>query len=148
MEEIETNNRNMAFLEAVSESFRVYLVKGTSRSNDKLKPIHSRIARDLAEMLGDGYTVHSLGFGAGREKDIAGRYMDKKVDIAVFKGVRPVAGIAVKFVMRNSLQNSVNYFENMLGETANIRCNRVPYFQVFITFDHIPYFDLLLSDKT
>lgn len=141
MEELQLIDKNQEFLTSVSESFRTYLIKGTSRSNDKLKPVHSRIARDLAELLGNGYSVHSLGYGNGKEKEIEGRYMDKKVDIAIFKGEQPVAGIGVKFVMRNYSQNSVNYFENMLGETANIRCNKVPYFQVFITFDHIPYFN-------
>lgn len=29
----------------------------------------------------------------------------------------------------------------MLGETANIRCNGVPYFQIFIIPDKIPYYD-------
>ena len=28
----------------------------------------------------------------------------------------------------------------MLGETANIRSNKIPYFQVFIIFDKVPYF--------
>jgi len=53
----------------------------------------------------------------------------------------PVAGMAIKFVMSNYMQNSNNYFENMLGETANIRCNKIPYFQVFVIPDKIPYFD-------
>lgn len=28
----------------------------------------------------------------------------------------------------------------MLGETANLRTNSVPYFQIFIIFDKVPYF--------
>ena len=39
------------------------------------------------------------------------------------------------------MQNSNNYFENMLGETANIRCNKTQYFQIFIIPDKLPYFD-------
>ena len=46
----------------------------------------------------------------------------------------------MKFVMRNYSQNSNNYFENMLGETANIRSSGVPYFQIFIIFDRVPYY--------
>lgn len=42
--------------------------------------------------------------------------------------------------MRNYSQNSNNYFENMLGETANIRSNGIPYFQIFIIFDKVPYY--------
>ena len=56
------------------------------------------------------------------------------------KNGKPVAGYAVKFVMRNYSQNSNNYFENMLGETANIRANSIPYFQVFIIFEKVPYY--------
>lgn len=51
-----------------------------------------------------------------------------------------VAGLGVKFVMQNYAQNSVNYFENMLGETANIRSNNIPYFQIFIIPDILPYY--------
>ena len=51
-----------------------------------------------------------------------------------------MAGYAVKFVMRNYSQNSNNYFENMLGETANIRSKNIPYFQIFIIFDKVPYY--------
>lgn len=28
----------------------------------------------------------------------------------------------------------------MLGETANLRTNKIPYFQIFIVFDKVPYF--------
>ncbi len=47
----------------------------------------------------------------------------------------------VKFVMQNYSQNSVNYFENMLGETANIRSKNIPYFQIFIIPDKLPYYE-------
>lgn len=53
---------------------------------------------------------------------------------------RAMAGIAVKFVMQNYSQNSNNYFEGMLGETANIRCNGIPYFQIFVILDKLPYY--------
>ena len=83
---------------------------------------------------------HSLGFGDERESSIPGRYMEKKVDITISRGRKPVAGVAVKFVMQNYSQNSNNYFENMLGETANLRAGSIPYFQVFIIPDRIPYY--------
>ena len=43
--------------------------------------------------------------------------------------------------MQNYSQNSNNYFENMLGETANIRCANIPYFQIFIIPDTLPYYN-------
>lgn len=128
-------------MKAVSNSFHEFVDSGTSRSTAKLKPLHGAIARDIAAKLGNGYSVMAQGYGDDRESDIEGRYMDKKVDITVLKGRKKVAGIAVKFVMQNYAQNSNNYFENMLGETANIRSNGVPYFQIFIILDKLPYYD-------
>lgn len=119
--------------------------KGTSRSTDKLKPLHGAIAKDIAHRLGRDYEVWAQGYLHDKEADIAGRYINKKVDITIKHAGQPVAGIAVKFVMQNYSQNSNNYFENMLGETANIRCAHFPYFQVFIILDSIPYYK---NDKT
>jgi len=133
-----------AFLSVLKNSFTKYLEAGP-RSNEKLKILHSAIAADVLERLtrlgGKGYSVVSLGANDGREDKINGRYVEKAVDITIKKDNSPVAGIAVKYVMSNYMQNSNNYFENMLGETANIRCADVRYFQVFIIPDRIPYFD-------
>ncbi len=131
---------NSQFLEVIKDSFKIYLTVGTSRSTAKLKPLHGSIARDLKEILGDGYTIQSQGYGDDREGSIDGRYYPKNVDITVCHKNTPIAGYAIKFVMRNYSQNSNNYFENMLGETANLRANSVPYFQVFIIFDKVPYY--------
>lgn len=109
--------------------------------------MHGAISRDLVAKLsaandtGGVYSIASLGFAAGKEKVINGRYVNKTVDITISKSNIPIAGIAVKYVMSNYMQNSNNYFENMLGETANIRCNQTPYFQIFVIPDKIPYFD-------
>lgn len=131
---------NQEFLEVIRESFKIYLDVGTSRSTAKLKKLHGSIARDLKEKLGKDFTIISQGYADDREGQLEGRYYDKNVDITVCYKGKPVAGYAVKFVMRNYSQNSNNYFENMLGETANIRSNRIPYFQIFIIFDKVPYY--------
>jgi hypothetical protein len=131
---------NKEFLEVIRESFKTYLMVDTSRSTAKLKTLHGHIARDLQELFGREYTIQSQGFGDDKEGNINGRYYPKNVDITVQKNGKPVAGYAVKFVMRNYSQNSNNYFENMLGETANIRANSVPYFQIFIIFEQVPYY--------
>ncbi len=135
-------NVNCAFLDKVKESFRLYLSTG-SRSNEKLKPIHSFISDSLKTKLNDPeLTFCSLRPGQrGGEMSIAGRYMDKNVDIAVCKGNVVLAAIGFKFVMSNYQQNSNNYFENMLGETANIRCNNIPYFQVLVLLKELPYYN-------
>lgn len=132
---------NKAFLKTISDSFEKFLSSGTSRSTKKLKPLHGAIAKDIAARLGKEYEVFSQGYGNDREASIEGRYMDKMVDITIKKNGKAIAGIGVKFVMQNYSQNSNNYFENMLGETANIRCADHPYFQIFIILDKLPYYN-------
>lgn len=129
----------MSFLEATKKSFITSLETGP-RSNEKLKVLHGFIAEDLQNRLGKEYIVKSLGFKDGKEEKITGRYMDKNVDITVIKNKKKIAGVAVKFVMSNYSQNSNNYFENMLGETANIRSHNTPYFQIFILPEKLPYY--------
>lgn len=131
---------NEQFLEIIRESFATYLEVGTSRSTAKLKSLHGHIATDLQEKLGKDYSIKSQGYDDDKEGSLIGRYYPKNVDITVSYKGKPVAGYAVKFVMRNYSQNSNNYFENMLGETANIRSNAIPYFQVFIIFEKVPYY--------
>lgn len=131
---------NQEFLTVVGNSFKKFLETG-SRSNEKLKILHGAIAKDLKGRLGAGYSVCSLGIGNGKEEKLDGRYIDKVVDITIKRGQKPIAGIGVKFVMQNYSQNSNNYFENMLGETANIRCANIPYFQIFIIPDTLPYYN-------
>lgn len=132
---------NDDFLKIIKDSFHTYLWVGTSRSTAKLKTLHGHIATDLAEKFGGGFSIHSQGLGDDKEGSIEGRYYPKNVDITIEKAGKVVAGYAVKFVMRNYSQNSNNYFENMLGETANIRSNAIPYFQIFIIFDKVPYYE-------
>ena len=110
-EEITYPLGNSDFLRVLTNSFKEFIEKGTSRSTAKLKPLHGAIARDLAEKLGRDYTVFSQGYGIGKETKIRGRYVNKAVDITVKK-----------------------------GETANIRCGNCPYFQIFIILDKLPYY--------
>lgn len=128
----------MEFLETLGASFRAYL-QTNARSNEKLKILHKKIAQDLQNKFGKDYEIHALGIN--KEKILQGRYYDKAVDIAIFHQGVAVGGVAVKFVMSNYAQNANNYFEGMLGETANLRANGVKYFQIIIIPKHLPYFD-------
>ncbi len=131
---------NAQFLTVLKRSFITYLQTG-AQSNKKLEVLHGAIAEDLNQRLNNkNYTIFSLGYESGKEKKITGRYVDKTVDITIAEKNKPVAGIAVKYIMSNYKQNSNNYFENMLGETANLRSAQIPYFQIFIIPDSIPYF--------
>lgn len=82
-EEITYPLGNSDFLRVLTNSFKEFIEKGTSRSTAKLKPLHGAIARDLAEKLGRDYTVFSQGYGIGKETKIKGRYVNKAVDITV-----------------------------------------------------------------
>ena len=136
------DNLNKRFLKCLERSFLKYLEKGAKgvRGTGKLKILHPHIAEDLRSVLGDKYQIFSLDEKRGKEKIFPGRYMEKRVDIAIMKGEKPVAGVGIKFIMSNYRQNTNNYFENMLGETANIRTNSILYFQIVICFARSPYF--------
>ena len=127
------------FLITLTNSFKAFLDSG-SRSNEKLKILHSSISIDISNQLGAEYLIKSLNIGDGKEGSIQGRYINKNVDIVILNNKKIIAGIGVKFVMQNYSQNSNNYFENMLGETANIRSNNIPYFQIFIIPEKMPYY--------
>jgi hypothetical protein len=135
---------NEQFLDVLTKSFRIYL-QTDARSNKKLKVLHPAIAnailKQLNKLSSDNYSVASLDSNGGKEAKIDGRYHGKKVDIVILNNGNPVAGVAIKFVMRNYSQNSNNYFETMLGETVNIRTNKIPYFQIVIFFEETPYFN-------
>lgn len=76
---------NAEFLKVISNSFCRFLRVKTSRSPEKLKPLHGAIAADLSRRLGEGYHICSQGFGLGKEFTVRGRYVPKRVDITIFK---------------------------------------------------------------
>ncbi len=130
---------NHQFLQSIKKSFIKFL-ETHPNSNKKLIILHGAIASDIENRLGQEYEIRSLGIGNGKEGKTAGRYMKKTVDILISKNANDIAGIGVKFVMNNYSQNSNNYFENMLGETANIRTSDKEYFQILILPEEMPYY--------
>ena len=136
---VEARMDNSDFIIKLKESFEKYL-KTNSRTNEKLKILHGAIAEDIAARLGSGFELYSLGYRNGKELTVEGAYYDKNVDIAIKKDGRVVGAIALKYVMSNYSQNSNNYFENMAGETANIRMAGIPYYHVVILPANLPYY--------
>ncbi len=127
-----------SFLKAISETFRAYNTYG-ARSNKKLIPIHRWFAEIIESKLGNGYSVRSLGKNG--EFKIDGKYYPKTLDIAIFKNQKIIATISFKFVTSNYKQNSNNYFENLLGETANIRRINIGFAHFLVLRGHTPYYD-------
>ena len=111
-----------SFLRCIQESYKCYLEYG-SRSTRKLKPAHRWLADVLRQRLPDDYDILGMRDDDpnAREEEASGLYYDKKIDVAVKRKNTVVSGIGFKFVTSNYKQNSVNYFENVLGETANLQ---------------------------
>jgi hypothetical protein len=126
------------FIKALEQSFKMYKLHG-ARSTAKLKPIHKFIAETLAKIFGKGFDLHFMGADS-KEMKIAGKYYPKDVDIAVSKNGKPVFCLGIKFVTSNFKQNANNYFENMMGETANIQATQIPYAQLIIMRHETPYY--------
>jgi len=127
-----------SFLKAISETFLAYNKFG-ARSNKKLLPIHKWFAEIIESKLGKDYLVRSLGKGG--EIRLNGKYYPKTLDISVLKGEKIVTTISFKFVTSNYKQNSNNYFENLLGETANIRLVGIGFAHFLVLRAHTPYYD-------
>jgi hypothetical protein len=127
------------FLKAIESSFKAYKEKG-ARSTAKLKPIHKFVADTLEKIWGNDFKICYLG-DDNQEKTVEGKYYPKDIDITVLDGDKPVFCLGIKFVTSNYKQNSNNYFENMMGETANIQAiGNLPYAQLIILRHETPYY--------
>ncbi|MDR0790615.1 MAG: hypothetical protein LBO06_07450 [Bacteroidales bacterium] len=127
------------FIRAVKQSFEMYKIHG-ARSTAKLKPIHKYFADVLYSIWGKGFDYHYIGVDS-KEMTVSGKYYPKDIDITVtHKGIA-VFCLGIKFVTSNYKQNSNNYFENMMGETANIQATgNLPYAQLIILRHKTPYY--------
>ena len=126
------------FIKAVEQSFKMYKLYG-ARSTAKLKPIHKFIAETLAKIFGKDFELHFMG-DENKEMTVAGKYYPKDIDITISRNKEPVFCLGIKFVTSNYKQNANNYFENMMGETANIQATQLPYAQFIILRHETPYY--------
>ena len=132
------NNLQKNFLQALTKTFKAYNEFG-ARSNKKLTPIHSWISKTINDLLSGEFDVNSLGNGGERTLD--GKYYPKNLDITVSKKEKILSTVSFKFVTSNYKQNGNNYFENLLGETANIRRVNVGFAHLLVLRAHTPYYD-------
>jgi len=132
-----------SFLNALSNTFKAYNIYG-ARSNKKLIPIHTWFAETIISHLGNKYTCRSL---KNKEYTLEGKYYPKTVDITVFFSSKPIVTLSFKFVTSNYAQNANNYFENLLGETANIRRAGVAFTHFLVLRAHTPYYDKAAGSK-
>ncbi|PKM99635.1 MAG: hypothetical protein CVU78_05290 [Elusimicrobia bacterium HGW-Elusimicrobia-2] len=126
------------FEKSLSESFSKYKRFGP-RSPKKLTPLHKYVQNTLALIWGKKFKIYCLG--AGGEFKVEGKYYPKDIDITVTYLEKPIFCVGVKFVTSNYKQNANNYFENMMGETANIQSlKNLPYAQLLILRYKTPYY--------
>jgi len=132
------------FIDALNKYYRIYMQRGT-RSPNKLKPVHSFIAKHIDEVLNDNeerYKIYSLGFDDGKEYSIDGRYYPKKEDVVVLdENDQPILAVSFRFVVSNYFQNSNNYFENLIGEIANIKSNNICFGHILVLRSKTPYYN-------
>ena len=112
-----------------------------TRSIQKLIPIHSYLGEGIQKIWGKNFSVNYIDQHNRRETRVYGRYYAKRIDITIGYLGQPVFCLGVKFPLSDFGKNSNNYFENMLGETANIQANKIPYAQIVIARHPYPQYD-------
>lgn len=126
------------FLAAMQESYRMVLQHGV-RSNEKTKVLHGWVQDELRLELGGDYSFVGQSRVNAREAAVSGMYYDKNVDVLVSRNNQDLGIISIKFVISNYWQNSINYFEQQVGETANLRRRNIVYGNLFCVTNPIPY---------
>lgn len=134
---VKVNIEREHFYEKIKESYMAYLKYG-SRSTQKLKPIHKWLGETYQNVLGKEYNVYFID---GKEIQVKGRYYPKIVDIGIQKNKKDVFVVSFKFITSNYKQNVNNFFENLLGECANIQSKNIGFGHIMVLRNKIPYFD-------
>lgn len=135
-----------AFRKSLEEGYKNYLTVHP-RSTAKIIPMHKCISEIILSKLGGNasdFSIKSMGIDDGKEHNFKGKYYSKNIDITIFYKNKPISGLGFKFITSNYKQNSNNYFENMLGETANVRRANFLYGQILVFKHKMPYYS---SDK-
>ncbi len=129
------------YLKALQDSYALFKEHGP-RSPKKLAPLHGWVQTELSRNLRDpAYLLVGQSETSREEAQVHGEYYPKAVDVLVRSEAETLAVISVKFVMSNYHQNAVNYFEQQLGETANLRRQNLVYGNLFFVTNPIPYKD-------
>lgn len=135
---------NNAFQQILRKCIELYFIHG-SQSSEKLKPLHYFVNQTIQSLLpNDGrWRIVSYTPTSSHEASVPGYFNPKNVDVTVFYNNKPMGAVSVKFVMSNYSQNSINYFEAMLGECLNLKLvhPHMKFWHFFVCFDQVPYFD-------
>ena len=135
---MQTDSIEQRFLAAMQESYRMVVSHGT-RSTAKTRVLHGWVQDELRRELGEGYDFTGQSPDSGQEAGVAGMYYDKNVDVLIARDGEELGVISIKFVISNYWQNSVNYLEQQIGETANLCRRNIVYGNLFCVTNPIPY---------
>ncbi len=106
---------------------------------EKLKPLHRFVADLMTNVWGGEFGVSFMG-EKSREMSVNGKYYPKDIDVTITHSGEPIFCIGIKFITSNYKQNANNYFESMMGETANIQAATIPYAHLIILRYQTPYY--------
>lgn len=126
------------FLAAMQESYWMVVQHGV-RSTAKTRVLHGWVQDELRRELGDEYDFTGQSPDSTQEAGVAGMYYDKNVDVLIARDGEELGVVSVKFVISNYWQNSANYLEQQIGETANLRRRNIVYGNLFCVTNPIPY---------
>lgn len=132
--------------DTLQETLKHYYVSGV-RSSKKLDVLHlfinCVIRQTLKEMAPDYYKYITVDSQPIREIKVDGLMYNKDVDITVSYKSNHVGIVSVKFIMSNYAQNANNYFENLIGESVNLKASKRPrvFWYSLFSFDKIPYYN-------
>lgn len=127
-------------LKAIKKSYYNYWTTH-ARSTQKVKPLHGWVIRELEQRLPNSYRIDGQDEFGGKEKTAKGFYYNKKADVMVSKDNTVLGVISIKFATSNYQQNKNNYFENQLGETANLRSGDIVFGHILVRLEPTPYFN-------
>ena len=111
-----------------------------TRSNRKTRVLHGWVQDEMRqELREDAYTFTGQSPTSAHEANVGGMYYGKDVDVLVARDEQELGVISIKFVISNYWQNSINYLEQQIGETANLRRRNIVYGNLFCVTNPIPY---------
>lgn len=134
-----TRSFDRRFLAAMRKAYREGI--RAPRSTAKLKILHAWVQNELRSALGAGYDLTGQSPTDSKEAEVSGMYYDKKVDVLVSRNAQPLGVVSVKFPLSSYGKNAINYLEQQIGETANLRRSNIVYGNLFFLTDPIPYVD-------
>ena len=98
-----------------------------SQRSKKLNVLCGRIRKEILQKLPD-YDVYATGDGSPSSKrKVDGKYHRKRVNIVVSRDGSELGTINVRLIQSSYKKNANNYLEQQLGETANLRGQRLIY---------------------